>query len=155
MKSLQALAVVSSWLGILTADGSPGERAVLSPPAETPVLKRESLPKGLQTICPDHLSSGALRLLDQNGNLVQWPRGARRSSGDAHSNGFNGRIQSRTNAGVEVAAHQPTPAAAAASDPTILAGLDPRVGSNLRLGDDPSQLPATLRAQAEPHIARS
>ena len=33
--------------------------------------------------------------------------------------------------------------------------LDPRVGSNLRLGDDPSALPSNMRAQAEPHIARS
>jgi len=33
--------------------------------------------------------------------------------------------------------------------------LDPRVGSETRLGDDPAALPANLRAQAEPHIARS
>lgn len=33
--------------------------------------------------------------------------------------------------------------------------LDPRVGPNVRLGDDPSALPPTLRAQAEPHVARS
>ncbi len=33
--------------------------------------------------------------------------------------------------------------------------LDPRVGSNLRLGDDPAALPSNMRAQAEPHIARS
>jgi hypothetical protein len=33
--------------------------------------------------------------------------------------------------------------------------LDLRVAPNLRLGDDPSQLPPTMRAQAEPHIARS
>jgi hypothetical protein len=32
--------------------------------------------------------------------------------------------------------------------------LDPRVGAN-RLGDDPAALPPGLRAQAEPHIARS
>jgi hypothetical protein len=33
--------------------------------------------------------------------------------------------------------------------------LDPRVGANIRLGDDPAALPEGLRAQAEPHIARS
>lgn len=33
--------------------------------------------------------------------------------------------------------------------------LDLRVGSNLRLGNDPATLPANMRAQAEPHIARS
>jgi hypothetical protein len=40
------------------------------------------------------------------------------------------------------------------TDPSIVAGLDPRVGSNLQLGPDPPQLPSTQRAQAEPHIAR-
>ena len=33
--------------------------------------------------------------------------------------------------------------------------LDLRVAPNLRLGDDPAPLPPTMRAQAEPHIARS
>jgi hypothetical protein len=33
--------------------------------------------------------------------------------------------------------------------------LDARVGANIRLGDDPAALPPDLRAQAEPHIARS
>lgn len=33
--------------------------------------------------------------------------------------------------------------------------LDPKVGPNLRLGDDPSALPSAFRAQAEPHLARS
>ena len=33
--------------------------------------------------------------------------------------------------------------------------LDLRVAPDLRLGDDPSQLPPTMRAQAEPHIFRS
>lgn len=33
--------------------------------------------------------------------------------------------------------------------------LDPRVGPNLRLGDDPSTLPANQRSQAEPHLIRS
>jgi hypothetical protein len=33
--------------------------------------------------------------------------------------------------------------------------LDLRVAPNLRLGDDPTALPPSMRAQAEPHIARS
>src|SRR4051812_37911890 len=33
--------------------------------------------------------------------------------------------------------------------------LDPRVGANVRLGDDPAVLPATQRGQAEPHLCRS
>ncbi|MBM3879088.1 MAG: exo-alpha-sialidase [Verrucomicrobia bacterium] len=33
--------------------------------------------------------------------------------------------------------------------------LDPKVGPNTRLGDDPEALPANYRAQAEPHVARS
>lgn len=36
-----------------------------------------------------------------------------------------------------------------------LANLDPKIGPNLRLGEDPPELPATRRAQAEPHVARS
>jgi hypothetical protein len=34
------------------------------------------------------------------------------------------------------------------------ARLDARVGRNLRLGDDPAALPASLRGQAEPHLFR-
>lgn len=33
--------------------------------------------------------------------------------------------------------------------------LDPRVGRNVRLGDDPAALPATQRGQAEAHLVRS
>ncbi len=36
-----------------------------------------------------------------------------------------------------------------------LAGLDPKVGANLRLGEDPTSLPSDRLAQAEPHLARS
>lgn len=49
------------------------------------------------------------------------------------------------------AASTSTPNAAAASSAT----LDPRIGPNIRLGDDPAALPASMRAQAEPHIMRS
>jgi hypothetical protein len=65
----------------------------------------------------ERLSSGAIRSLDEDGNLVDW-KGA----------------EATTKAAV---------------------ALDPRVGGNIRLGDDPAALPPDLRAQAEPHIARS
>src|SRR5260370_11712312 len=42
----------------------------------------------------------------------------------------------------------------ASADTNLTAGLDARVGPNVRLGDDPAALPSNLRAQAEPHIAR-
>src|SRR5262249_23251467 len=66
------------------------------------------------------LSSGALTLLEKNGDLV------RQSAITAP----------QTEAFVPVT-------------------LDLRVAPNLRLGDDPSPLPPDMRAQAEPHIARS
>lgn len=33
--------------------------------------------------------------------------------------------------------------------------LDPKIGANIRLGEDPAELPTSRRAQGEPHIARS
>ncbi len=51
------------------------------------------------------------------------------------------------------------PAAQSASHRRVagpqLADRDPKVGANLRLGDDPAALPAGQLAQAEPHLARS
>lgn len=43
----------------------------------------------------------------------------------------------------------------AESTQAALIALDPRVGANIRLGDDPVALPSDTRAQAEPHITRS
>ena len=86
-------------------------------------VDRATLPAALQNVPLERLSSGALMLLDRNGNLVHPPVWAGRA---------------------------PAPAA-----PQVGVALDPRVGSNLRLGDDPSALPANMRSQAEPHIARS
>jgi len=40
------------------------------------------------------------------------------------------------------------------ADTNLLSGLDARVGSNIRLGNDPAQPPTNMVAQAEPHIAR-
>ena len=86
------------------------------------VPDRSKLPPALQHVKLEHLSSGALMLLNQNNNLVRPP--ATRTS--------------------------PVPAAHGGG-----ALLDPRIGSNLQLGADPSALPANMRAQAEPHIMRS
>ena len=44
---------------------------------------------------------------------------------------------------------------AAQTEATTSVTLDLRVAPDLRLGDDPNQLPPTMRAQAEPHIFRS
>src|SRR5437867_3778831 len=60
------------------------------------------LPKALESIPLDRLSSGALRLLDQGGNLIQRP--------------------SNSSFALE--------AAALSADPGISAVLDPRVGAN-------------------------
>ncbi|MEW6156109.1 MAG: sialidase family protein [Verrucomicrobiota bacterium] len=48
-----------------------------------------------------------------------------------------------------------SPGAAALGLAVSGATLDPKIGANIRLGDDPELLPATLRAQAEPHLVRS
>ena len=77
----------------------------------------------------DRLSSGALLRLDDDGNLVE-PHAA-----------WADRVER-----LEAAETQRQKAAIA---------LDRRVGANIRLGDDPPELPADRRAQAEPHIARS
>ncbi|HWW02543.1 MAG TPA: exo-alpha-sialidase [Candidatus Acidoferrum sp.] len=56
--------------------------------------------------------------------------------------------------GLALFAFCPASTLAASADASLAAGLDPRVGLNLRLGNDPPQLPANMLAQAEPHIAR-
>ncbi|MGI8432181.1 MAG: sialidase family protein [Chthoniobacterales bacterium] len=50
---------------------------------------------------------------------------------------------------------QPAPAASRSASAPAKVALDLRVGPDLRLGDDPAPLPPTMRAQAEPHMARS
>src|ERR1051326_6548849 len=135
MKALVVFASVASLcLGLLDPGAARAERA--------PASGHEGLPTPYQATTRDHFSSGALRLLDRGGNLIQPPVSVPRSVGTGSS----------WCAEAPSAASAATPASA--SDPAILAGLDPRVGFNLRLGDDPNQLPSTLRAQAEPHIAR-
>jgi hypothetical protein len=49
----------------------------------------------------------------------------------------------------------PATAAQAPAQAEAVVTLDLRVAPNLRLGDDPAPLPPAMRAQAEPHIARS
>jgi hypothetical protein len=90
-----------------------------------PTVNRAMLPEALRNVRLGHLSSGALMLLNHN-DLVQPP-----------------------------AAWFSRPALDSQSGQAALVALDPRVGANIRLGDDPSALPANMRAQAEPHIARS
>jgi hypothetical protein len=95
--------------------------------AQSFAIDRARLPQALQQMQLEHLSSGALMLLDHHGDLVHPP--------------------------VARASLKLTPEAAAILAPAVT--LDPRVGPNLRLGDDPPGLPAGMKAQAEPHIARS
>ena len=99
-----------------------------TPPGRTkaPLADRRRLPPALQNVRLDRLSSGALMLLDRGGDLVEAPS-------------------------VSV----PLTLSAPESQVEALIALDPRVGANIRLGNDPTALPAGMRAQAEPHIARS
>ena len=77
----------------------------------------------------ERLSSGALLRLDRGGDLVE------------PTESWSARVE-----------------AASRADGTrrkAAVALDPRVGANIRLGDDPPELPADRRAQSEPHIARA
>lgn len=49
----------------------------------------------------------------------------------------------------------PTPNRGAGLASEIPVGSSPKLGPNVRLGDDPAALPGSRRAQAEPHVARS
>src|SRR5690349_18794081 len=102
----------------------------LLPAAPLPKADRLCLTNTLSRLRPNlplnRLSSGRLMMLDHGGDLVQWP------VANGPSSTFN----------------------ANATDLSILAALDPRVGLNLQLGPDPPALPSNQRAQAEPHIVR-
>ncbi len=91
-----------------------------------PPLDRSTLPAAARNLPLRRLSSGALMLLNRNDNLVRPPRAPTAAAG-----------------------------AEAMAEQAPLIALDPRVGANIRLGNDPPQLPANMRAQAEPFIARS
>jgi hypothetical protein len=107
---------------------SSSQNAPSSPPPEKPfVVDRTTLPPVLHDVDLRHLSSGALMLFNKNNNLVR-PHAASSAQGIT-TNSTSIEAQS--------------------------IALDPRVGANLRLGDDPAALPPDMRAQAEPHISRS
>ena len=98
-----------------------------SSPEVKPAMDRSKLPPNLRNLPLERLSSGALMLLNRDNNLVLPPRTAPTTKGGATTE-------------------------KQAIEPTM---LDPRVGPNIRLGDDPAQLPPGMRAQAEPDIARA
>lgn len=99
-----------------------------SAPAWNPSYDRANWPAAILDVPLDRLSTGALLRLDRDGDLVEPP-----SSVEARRQAL-AESSTRTEAAV---------------------ALDPRVGANIRLGDDPAALPSDQRAQAEPHIARA
>src|SRR5437016_2602892 len=109
---------------LLTISVSFGQQRSIPNVPPSSAVDRTRLPKALANVQLEHLSSGALMLLDQGGDLV--------------------RQSTRAQTG------PPSPALE-----NLSATLDPRVGTNIRLGNDPSALPPGMTAQAEPHIARS
>lgn len=98
------------------------------PRAGTASSTASGLPDVARNLPLHRLSSGALLLLNRDNLLVKPPR-----------------VSTVTWKGGTVSQEQITAPVA----------LDVRVGPNIRLGDDPPQLPPNLRAQAEPDIARS
>ncbi len=97
-----------------------------SSPVRLSAADRSRLPPALRNLPLERLSSGGLMLLNQDDNLVAPPARATAKGGTL----------------TEEAATAPV-------------GLDPRIGPNIRLGNDPAQLPANMRSQAEPFIARA
>jgi hypothetical protein len=109
---------------LLTISVSFGQQRSIPNAPQSSTVDRTRLPKALANVQLEHLSSGALMLLDHAGDLV--------------------RQSTRAQTVV------PSPALE-----NLTTTLDPRVGANIRLGNDPSALPPGMTAQAEPHIARS
>jgi hypothetical protein len=93
--------------------------------AHRPQIDQSRLPAALRGVPLERLSSGALWRLDRDGDIV------------------------RPSAAAEATANTD------AVEQTQAVTLDPRVSANIRLGDDPPQLPQNFRAQAEPHIIRA
>jgi hypothetical protein len=92
-------------------------------------VDRSKLPPALGDVPLERLSSGALLRLDPSAGMLE-PEAE------------------RTARAAKIAAAEGQKRKAAVA-------LDLRVDANIRLGDDPEALPATRRAQAEPHIARA
>lgn len=88
------------------------------------------LPLALRCVDPRRLSSGVFNALEASGSLLD-------------SREFTPTV-----------AREALPAfAPAKGEPAII--LDPWVAPNIRLGEDPAELPAASRQQAEPHVFRS
>lgn len=134
MSSNHSRVAIARWLVALAvcvspdaAKSEPRLDVAGAPTSEAP--DRTYWPAALRHVPLERLSSGALLRLDAGGDLVELPS-ARQSRLQATPSGA------------------PGPEAPAES-------LDPRVHGNIRLGNDPSALPPSMRAQAEPHIMRS
>ena len=89
-------------------------------------MDRTKLPPNLRNLPLERLSSGALMLLNRDDNLVLPPR-------------------------ITTTAKGGTTTEEQVTGPVM---LDPRVGPNIRLGDDPPALPPSMRAQAEPEVSK-
>jgi hypothetical protein len=103
--------------------------AITTVTAEQPAFEPQRLPAAVRDVPLDHLSSGALLRLDRGGDLVESPEA------------WTARVR-------ELASVNARKRKAAVA-------LDFRVSPNIRLGDDPGELPQNLRAQSEPHIIRA
>jgi hypothetical protein len=120
-----SVVVLASTLTLLAQKFSKADKQ--PPRTKAPLADRSRLPAALQNVRLDRLSSGALMLLDRGGDLVEWPAASSRlTTGNSLSPDINATV-----------------------------ALDPRVGANIRLGNDPPALPPNMRAQAEPHITRA
>src|SRR5436190_24191820 len=95
-------------------------------PTAMPPVDRAKLPANLRNLPLERMSSGALMLLNRDNNIVLPPRSLTTPNGTVTEEALTGPVV-----------------------------LDLRIGPNIRLGNDPPALPPTMRAQAEPHIARA
>ncbi len=129
MRARAALAICLTGAVFLIAAQLPAapndQSGASTPDAWQPTYDRANWPKALRDVPIERLSSGALLRLDQAGDLVEPMAKVELRRQSILSSG------SRTEAAV---------------------ALDRRVGSNIRLGDDPGALPSNQAAQAEPHI---
>src|SRR5205809_5107115 len=95
-------------------------------PTAMPPVDRAKLPANLRNLPLGRMSSGALMLLNRDNNIVLPPRSLTTPNGTVTEEALTGPVV-----------------------------LDLRMGPNIRLCNDSSELPSNLRAQAWPHIARA